>query len=176
MRYLKVTAQTILFCSFVSRLVAQDSPHFEVATIKPTDPNGPRGGIRQPRNGLALSNGTLRALIADAYRDQLGMGVEIEGGPPWIDKDRFDVVAAAAEPVNQATLGAMLRQLLADRFALKVHTEAREQQVFALIPAHRDGKLGPKVKPWDGTCPNNSASQPQSGGLRPRCSAFFRPP
>ena len=42
---------------------------------------------------------------------------------------------------------AMLRSLLEERFALKVHREAREIDVYTLLPARADGELGPKVKP-----------------------------
>jgi uncharacterized protein (TIGR03435 family) len=36
--------------------------------------------------------------------------------------------------------------------------------------------LGPKVKPWDGTCAYNAPPQPPAEPTRARCSAFFRPP
>src|SRR5215475_4730459 len=48
----------------------------------------------------------------------------------------------------------MLRTLLEDRFGLKIHREAGEGDIYALVLDRRDGKLGPKVQPWTGTCAN----------------------
>jgi len=46
----------------------------------------------------------------------------------------------------------MLRALLEERFGLKTHTETQTIDVFAPVPARSDGKLGPKVEVWNGTC------------------------
>jgi uncharacterized protein (TIGR03435 family) len=40
----------------------------------------------------------------------------------------------------------MLRNLLADRFKLVVHTEMRETAVYALVLARSDGRLGPQLR------------------------------
>jgi uncharacterized protein (TIGR03435 family) len=37
----------------------------------------------------------------------------------------------------------MLRALLEDRFKLRTHTETRQQQIYALVKARSDGRLGP---------------------------------
>ena len=47
---------------------------------------------------------------------------------------------------------AMLRAMLAERFNLAVHFEKREQPVFDLVLARRDGRLGPRLKPIDTDC------------------------
>ena len=46
----------------------------------------------------------------------------------------------------------MLRNLLAERFRLVVHSEAREMPVYALVRARRDGKLGLKLQPVSEEC------------------------
>jgi uncharacterized protein (TIGR03435 family) len=48
----------------------------------------------------------------------------------------------------------MLRTLLEDRFGLKIHRESVEFDFYALVLDRSDGKLGPKVQPWTGTCAN----------------------
>jgi uncharacterized protein (TIGR03435 family) len=48
----------------------------------------------------------------------------------------------------------MLRTLLEDRFGLKIHREAVEGDIYALVLDRSDSKLGPKVQPWTGTCAN----------------------
>jgi uncharacterized protein (TIGR03435 family) len=76
---------------------------------------------------------------------------------------------------NQDQLKLMVGSLVADRFGVKSHNTTKEVNVYALVPVRNDGKLGPKVKAWDGTC---GGREPPSGGSTkgPRCSAFFRPP
>jgi uncharacterized protein (TIGR03435 family) len=46
----------------------------------------------------------------------------------------------------------MVRALLADRFALVVHTESREAPVFALTLARDDRALGPRMRETDAGC------------------------
>jgi uncharacterized protein (TIGR03435 family) len=46
----------------------------------------------------------------------------------------------------------MLRAMLADRFRLALHVEKREQQVYVLVLARADGKLGPGLTPTDSNC------------------------
>lgn len=46
----------------------------------------------------------------------------------------------------------MLRGLLAERFKLKVHGESRETQIYALVLAREDGKLGPKLSKSTDDC------------------------
>ena len=46
----------------------------------------------------------------------------------------------------------MLRQLLAERFKLVVHTEDREMPIYALVLNRADGKLGPQIKVSDVDC------------------------
>lgn len=69
----------------------------------------------------------------------------------------------------------MLRALLEERFALKTHTETQSIDVYALVPARSDGKLGPKVEAWDGTCVSG-APPTEDDPATPRCLAVFRPP
>ncbi len=65
---------------------------------------------------------------------------------------------------------AMVRHMLAERFALKVHTDVRERPIYRMVVARRDGKLGPLIyRIDDGEC---GGSNPQpcdlarwSGGL-----------
>lgn len=46
----------------------------------------------------------------------------------------------------------MLRAMLADRFKLALHVENREQPAHDLVLAHRDGRLGPGITPFDVDC------------------------
>jgi uncharacterized protein (TIGR03435 family) len=156
-------------------LLGQGPSRFEVATVKPSNLNVRNNGApRTEGNGFSAVGIPLIALITQAYRDQLGLSPIIEGGPAWIRNDRFDVIAAAPGPRDIVAMGAMLRSLLADRFGLKAHTETRDQNVYALVPARKDGKLGSKVKPFPETCFGNPAPPRPSSPRLPRCAAVFR--
>jgi uncharacterized protein (TIGR03435 family) len=130
---------------------------FEVASIKPADPDARGSSILTDRvGGLNSTNVPLRALITMAYgiRD-----FQLSGGPGWVGTDRYDIVAKP-ERVEQAATGpapdAMtdsqrstrdeqwkerVRTLLADRFALAIHKETKEQPIYVLTI----GKNGPKL-------------------------------
>src|SRR5258708_4486322 len=58
-----------------------------------------------------LRNATMLNLITMAY------GVDSEtvlGGPNWLDRDRFDIIAKAPSPTPADTLKLMLQNLLAE--------------------------------------------------------------
>lgn len=140
----------------------EKSPAFEVASVKPSNPNtsGPMGMfpvlLPMPNGRLTATNVPLRLLVRMAYGVQ---DFQIEGGPPWQMSQRFDITAKA-EDGSAATIPAMLpmlKTLLAERFKLKVHTETREMAVSALVVAREDGKLGPKLTPTTSDCSNAAA-------------------
>src|SRR4051812_15830594 len=92
-------------------------------------------------------------LILGAYDLRaIQMRDQIIGGPSWIYTDRFDIVAKAEGKLTFDGQGRrpaealkMLKSLLEDRFAVKVHTETRMMRAFALTLARRDGRLGPRL-------------------------------
>jgi uncharacterized protein (TIGR03435 family) len=71
-------------------------------------------------------------------------------GPAWIDSERYTIQAKAEHVTDRAMLqGPMLQTILEDRFKLKVHWEARETAIYALVVA----KGGPKLKRFqEGSC------------------------
>jgi uncharacterized protein (TIGR03435 family) len=116
------------------------TPAFDAASIKParTDSAG-RSLTHDPGGRLTTSNATLKMLIMLAYRV---MPHQIAGGPGWVASDGFDMDAKAARPdPSGAHFRAMLQNLLAERFQLRVHQETRELPVYLLVVA----KNGPKM-------------------------------
>jgi uncharacterized protein (TIGR03435 family) len=108
-----------------------------------------------PGERLTFVNVTLRNLIQVAYS---GFSA-ISGGPTWMgeagpsfDAARFDVTAKADAPSSHDQLQMMLRTLLADRFKLVVHTETKDEPVYALVLARSDGRLGPQLRPEARDC------------------------
>jgi uncharacterized protein (TIGR03435 family) len=116
---------------------------FEVATIKPVDPDAKAGRyiIMQGTHRFVEKAYTLKLLIAAAY--DLNPRT-ISGGPGWIESDHYDILAVTpgeVRPTHDEQMW-MLRTLLADRFKLTFH---REQKVFSIYEL-TVAKNGPKLK------------------------------
>ena len=153
------------------------APAFEVATIRLAPPEAQGALFNFPQPGrMSINNFTLRMLIGQAYQSELGPGFQIAGGPSWIEKDRYVILAQAPGTTSRAEMGAMLKTLLVERFALKVHSDMKEVDAYALVMARKDAKTGPKLQKWDGNCNGKPAPPAQSNATGPRCAAFFRPP
>jgi len=151
----------------VAALHAQTPPiAFEVASVRPTN-NDARGlNPGQARSGgrWAALNTTLSLLLRIAYPEHRFPGL-IVGGPGWISERTFDIDAKAPIPnpsPNEYAL--MVRQLLAERFGLKVHIAQRPVDVYTLLVARDDGRLGPRLKPAPPTC----VADYESGRLQPQ--------
>ena len=151
---------------------------FEVATIKAAASNGDASGVVPSASPgrIEYRNMTLRLLIYQAYGTGLSTAMNVSGGPGWINRNRYTIEAIAAGNPTDREFRAMLRSLLEERFALQTHIETREIDVYALLANRADGKLGPKVAPWNGTCASGKAPRAGDDLTMPRCMAAFRPP
>jgi uncharacterized protein (TIGR03435 family) len=151
----------LLVCSVIRRIPAQQKPapelpQFEVASVKPVDPNVPQMvGVKvYPGGRVAISGLSLKALTATAFRLSYW---QISGGDAWTEKDTYNVEAKPAENMRSSIkdlrhtlfgiedehLCQMLQALLIDRFQLKFHRETKAGYVYQL---QRNGKtlgLGP---------------------------------
>jgi uncharacterized protein (TIGR03435 family) len=142
------------------------SHSFEVASIKPAAPDA-RGMFIQPGpgGGVRITNMSLKDLIGFAWSVQ---PFQITGGPSWLDKQRFDIVAKADSPVAPTQMNAMLQGLLKDRFHLVVTQEKKESSVYAIVLARKDGKLGPQLtETTESSCTAFDPKNPP-GSTRPR--------
>lgn len=145
-------------CALLATTASAQSPAptpapFEVVSIKrsPREATMTRPGSPD-RGGRWLSlNATLLMIIQRAYPDYATPGL-IVGGPGWLREARFDIDARAEREVPRADYPAMVQQLLADRFRLEVHTEPRTIDVYALVVARGDGRLGPRLKRASAEC------------------------
>jgi len=131
---------------------------FEAATIKLAAPDAVRNqSIPTSPNRLYIPGMTLTALIYNAYGDGgFNTSMRVTGGPDWVNKTVYSVEGVAAGPATPRQLRLMLRTLLDERFALKLRDQTADlpmNDVLALVVDRSDGTLGPKVRPWDGTCP-----------------------
>jgi uncharacterized protein (TIGR03435 family) len=151
-----------------------DRPTFQVTSVRPNRLGGPPGGIRPIRTGQVTAvNVTLRALILRAYALHES---QLIGGPAWLDTDRFDVVARTETPPAGGTRDVllMLRQLLAERFSLRMHTETRQIPAYELRMNRADGRPGPNLRLSTIDCATNPApptpnTAPTDAGGWPPC-------
>jgi uncharacterized protein (TIGR03435 family) len=136
----------------VGALNAQTPPAFEVASIK-QDTTGANGRWVQflPGGRLDVTRCDLSFIIQQVYdlRD-----FQIVDAPKWLSDWSFliNIQAKAAGPATTDQLRAMTQQLLAERFQLKVHREARDLPIYALVL----GKNGPKQIAKDNGKPRGS--------------------
>lgn len=88
-------------------------------------------------------------MITVAYRLKAD---QIEGGPAWLDTERFEIAAKSEKPAGSDELHVMLRNLLADRFHLQFHLVKKEMSAYALL-VDKSPKLEPHPsgnpgEPW----------------------------
>ena len=151
---------------------------FDAATVKPAAPNDTNSGAMPSASPgrIEFRNMTLRLLIYQAYGSGLSTAMNVSGGPEWINRNRYTIEAVAQGNPTDRDYRAMLRSLLEERFKLKTHREAREIDVYGLVPDSGDGKPGPNVKPWSGTCASGKEPRPDGDPTMPRCMGAFRTP
>jgi len=148
-------------------LLAQSTPAFDVTSVKPN--TGTQDFVRfdpQPGGRLRITNASLRMVVSWAYAVQ---NTQLEGGPDWFDRERFDFLAKAEGSPATDEMRLMLRTLIVDRFKLRFHNETREIPVYALTRPRPDTKLGPKLSSSDSNC-----GAPPDGKPR-KCEYDVRP-
>src|SRR6186713_2714919 len=135
-------------------------PAFETATIKLSTGPSRANVITQPSpNRLSIPGMTLMALVYAAYGDGgFNTSMSVRGvKPDWANQTVYAIEGSAAAPATPRQMRLMLQSLLEERFALRLHdasdTDAAIGDVLTLVGDRADGRLGPKVEPWDGTCP-----------------------
>jgi bla regulator protein BlaR1 len=157
---------------------------FEVASIKRCNDIVAEGGRGGGGTGtgpsspgrLDLPCQPVRSFIRVAYiranfRATGEDNLQLEGGPAWIDSERYQIIAKADGPASlEGMEGLMLQRLLENRFQLKVHREARESRIYAL----RVAKGGLKMKPsTPGSCidrdPADTSFRAPAAGEKPYC-------
>jgi uncharacterized protein (TIGR03435 family) len=148
----RVLIAMFVLSAIIVVLNAQDpAPVPYVASVKKNA--GGFGAQMRIGPGMISANGVpLRLLMRQAF-GQL-QDFQLVGGPTWINSDRFDIEAKieGGGPMSPQIIQSVLRQILEERFALKVHRENRELPIYALMLARSDGRLGPNLKPSSDEC------------------------
>jgi uncharacterized protein (TIGR03435 family) len=121
-------------------MAADANPSFEVATVKPSDPNRQGRAFTVRGRTFATFNTSLNSLIGFAY------GVhprQIVGAPDWAESALYDIEArpeGEGQP-NERQWKGMLQKLLADRFKLSFKREKREMPAYIIVVAPGGPKL-----------------------------------
>jgi uncharacterized protein (TIGR03435 family) len=143
-------------------------PSFASASIKLSNVHPARrksGIFATPDGGVRAEGLTLGALMWYAFDVQ---PYQIAGGPSWIHKDLFDVVAVPPVAVQAASANSstatnplsdqqrlMLQSLLITRFQLSFHRNYKPGQVYVLMRPRVRSRLrapkDPSATPWLGS-------------------------
>ena len=159
-------------------------PHmeFEVAVIRPEDPNGPAtpcGGINIQPGGRVRINMTLRNLIWEAWGAPFDFSRFI-GGPKGMDSPCWQILAkvsveqnilGTANPggwngaiwngVDVDTMRMSLRSFLVDRFKLAAHLEDHPIDGYALAAGPKLKKANPANRPSCKEGPGEDGKDPR---------------
>ena len=121
-------------------MAADAHPSFEVATIKPSDPEDHSAGFHEMGRQLFIENMTLESMIAAGYGVHPKQIVE---APDWVAKEYWDVrgVPDVAGMPSWPQYREMVQKLLRERFGLKFHREKRELSIYAITVAKGGAKL-----------------------------------
>jgi uncharacterized protein (TIGR03435 family) len=123
----------------MSPMAANAHPSFEVATVRPSDPNE-TGNFIVGGHRLVIYSQTVNDLISFAYAVHRK---QIVNGPAWLGTERFDIDGQADIPgvANLHQVQEMLQKLLRDRFDLRLHRDKRDLSIYAI----KVEKGGPKL-------------------------------
>ena len=123
-------------------MAADADPDWEVATVRPSDPNEKEQSFMVRGRHIIVKNQPVEKMLMVGYGLQKN---QIAGAPDWVKTENFDVdgLADAEGQPQVKQFQTMVRKLLLERFGLKMHNEQREMPVYALTVA----KDGPKLTP-----------------------------
>lgn len=126
---------------------AQDAARpltFDVISVKP-DGGDNRSMIRMNPDGFSAKNIPVHMLLTEAFQADEG---QVAAEPDWARTMNWDIEAKvtgddvpALKAMSFDQRRTMVRQVLEERFGLKVHHETRDLPVYALVVA----KGGPKL-------------------------------
>lgn len=128
-------------------------PNFEVVSVR-QDKSALGWSVSTPPDGYTAKGITLMHLLMGAYN--IMPNYRIIGPPAWWDDTRSDIQAKVSDSdiprlqkVDFRQRVAMVQQILADRFKLRVHREARTQPIYSLVVV-KQGVLTEVPAPADG--------------------------
>src|SRR5665213_1540002 len=118
---------------------------YDVVSIKPNKSGSGRTSINENNDSFSAENISLKQMLVNAYDVKEYL---ISGLTGWANSDRFDINAKildmdadALKKLTDKQREAMLQQLLADRFQLKVHVQTEVQPIYEMVVAKGGAKI-----------------------------------
>ena len=157
-------------------LTAQTPPaEYDVISIKRSPADATGNSLQTlPDGTFIMRNGTIRSILIGASPVPTN---EVEGYPAWVDRERYDIVAKPPAGSTRQQRNEMRRRMFEERMKLKGHVEERERDVFALVLARSDGRVGPQLTPSTLDCnaprPPRAPDTPPAEPPEARCGMTF---
>lgn len=158
LNYRSVAAWIVVGCTSVALSAGQEvrsdssGPTFEVASVRVNSNQTPASYYTVSPGRLVVVNYPVQFVVARAYDIEAPfIKYKLTGGSASILFARVDINATIPAGTTERSVPLMLRQLLAERFNLRIRTESRATSVYELI-AERDGQFGPDLNPSEHNC------------------------
>lgn len=140
MRLAAAATPLLILTAVVCQAQSDNSPHFEVVSIKRATGFGRFSG--GPGSERATYEGTtLETLINEVYR----LGVGQISGPSWIKTEFYSVTAKLPPDTTHEQYQQMMANLLAERFGLVIHHVTKEFPGYDLTVAPGGPRLTPSA-------------------------------
>lgn len=131
-----------------------------VSGQRPPGTDRPAGGLFAGGGGMAAAM-SVRQMILNAYELQKP---QLAGGPQWLDEE-VRIRLNLDGPPSPERIRQAIRRVLADRFKLRMHSETRDLEVYALVPVRADRQPGASLRMASiETCAKEAATGPPSCG------------
>ncbi len=142
---------------------AAASPRFEAARVDRNMriPIPVQGGPTRVGDRYMIYAHSMQSLVSIAYSIPEN---EVIGGPPWLERDRYDIEAKIPTGTGYADLSLMLKALLEERFHLTAHNGTFPQPARLLYQE----KGGSKLKASDGKGDSGCKQEPFTPGGPPK--------
>jgi len=137
----------LVACAIISSLfpncivfAQEPKPAFDVASIKRNidTPVGDAQFATEADGRLIVVNNPISGVIVNAYGITYEQLAEVPG---WVRSERYDILARGPASSERKEMMLMLQALLAERFAMKGHFEARENTAYTLTVAKGGHRL-----------------------------------
>jgi uncharacterized protein (TIGR03435 family) len=116
---------------------------FDVVSIKRvTEVRNSSSFGDRPDGSWVGSNLSIRGFVLQASPIRTR---EVVGLPDWALTDHYDVTVKGRTGLTDEQRRAMWRAMFDDRMKLAAHIEQRERDVYRLVVARADGRLGPQL-------------------------------
>ena len=144
------------------------SKSFVIADVHPSPftSNPFMHGNSIQRGRYFLTQATMVDLITTAYGVD---AVNVQGGPTWLERDRYDIRAEVPPKTTPEDVKLMLRSLLADRFHLAVKTSEAPMPTYILSA----GPGKPKMTESEGSGDASCIPAPPPQNVPPGAPSYF---